>query len=79
MTAAGHQQYSGSVTLSEWDGTAWEGEPARAMVRATVPPAPVMGPSQVYPTLVPYLDGTSALGLSAVVRCVTLILSLIHI
>lgn len=39
----------------------------------SVPPAPVSPGFQVYPTLVPYLDGTSALGLSAVFRCVTIL------
>lgn len=60
--------------LSEWDGTPWAGEPSTALaVRGEIPPAPVQLPAQVYPTLVPYVDGTSVLGLSAVVRCVTLI------
>lgn len=39
----------------------------------SVPPAPVQPSFQVYPTLVPWLDGTSALGLSAVFRCVTIL------
>lgn len=45
----------------------------RLLGRGDVPPAPVQPGFQVYPTLVPYLDATSALGLSAVFRCVTII------
>lgn len=45
----------------------------RLFGRAEVPPAPVQPGGQVYATAVPYLDGTTAVGLSAVFRSVTLI------
>lgn len=41
--------------------------------RSDPPPAPVTAGGAVYPLETPYVDGTSALGLSAVWRCVTLI------
>lgn len=59
--------------VSEWDGSPWEGTAAAVGGRAEIPPAPVQPGAQVYPTLVPYVDATSALGLSAVFRCVTII------
>jgi phage portal protein BeeE len=60
--------------FSEWDGTPWAGDDSHPLiVRGEVPPAPVMPGAQIYPSLVPYVDGSSVLGLSAVVACVRLI------
>lgn len=44
-----------------------------AITRAAPSPAPTVAPPAMYPQQIPYLDGSSILGLSTVWRCVTLI------
>ena len=63
---------------SEWDGTTWAGSeaPARSIVRAGSP-AQNRPPATANPTPIPYIDGRTAIALSAVWRCVDLISSVI--